>query len=172
MVSCVEVSKSGVVVELGAGTGVITLMMLDAGISADRIIAVEKSRHLADALRRSIPGITVIEGNAIELTDLLRSFAEPIDTIISSLPLRSLPNEARQTILEQIPQLLSQRGRFVQFTYDIVSKDYYPSFYHSIHRHIVWRNILPAKVEVFTFSEGSRGFNPALPNKPADKING
>jgi phosphatidylethanolamine/phosphatidyl-N-methylethanolamine N-methyltransferase len=152
MVSCVELSDSGVVVELGAGTGVFTQMMLDDGIPGDRIIAVEYCSHLARLLREKFPEITVIEGNVLELANLLQSTAGPIDTIISGLPLRSLPDEISQAVLDQVPELLSRRGRFIQFTYDIVGKDFYPSRYQADHSKIVWRNVPPAKVEVFSFS--------------------
>lgn len=155
MVSCVALSQSGIVVELGAGTGVFTQMMLDDGIPGNRIIAVECCSHLVRLLREKFPEITVIEGNVLELASLLRSTEGPIDTILSGLPLRSLPDEISQAVLDQVPGLLSRRGRFIQFTYDIVGKGFYPSRYHVDHSQIVWRNVPPAKVEVFSFSGSS-----------------
>lgn len=155
MASYITLSENGLVVELGAGTGMITQAILDKGISPDQVIAIECVPHLIRQLRDQFPNITVIEGDATHLTDLLKNQTRPIDTIISGLPLRSLPKETGQAILAQIPALLSDRGKFVQFTYDIRRDEgnYYPSYYRLIDSAIVWRNIPPAKIDVFTFSQ-------------------
>ena len=154
MVSYVKSSEEGLVVELGAGTGVVTEAMLLAGIAPQRIIAVEYVPHLARRLSERFPDIEVIEGNAIHLDKFLAHKARPLDTIISSLPLRSLKKSVRETVLEQIPAILAPDGRYIQFTYDIRSDaSYYPSNYILQQSAIVWRNIPSAKVEMFTFSD-------------------
>lgn len=154
MASYITLSEKGLVVELGAGTGMITQAILDTGISPEQVIAIECVPHLIRELRHQFPSITVIEGNAAHLTELLKNQKQPVDTIISGLPLRSLPKETGQAILAQIPALLSHQGKFVQFTYDIrrYEKNYYPSYYHLLDSTIVWRNIPPAKIDVFNFS--------------------
>lgn len=63
----------GLVVELGAGTGAVTRVLLERGISLDRLVAVEKSGPLAEVLRRRFPELTVIRGDA----SLLATFDPP-----------------------------------------------------------------------------------------------
>ena len=152
MVAHIKFTDETLVVELGAGTGVITQAMLDCGIPSQQIIAVEYSPHLVKKLRQGFPGITVIEGDAAHLVALLKDKAQPVGTIISGLPLRSLPVEMKDSILTAISDVLSVKGRYIQFTYDIrKNKDsYYPDHYKLAESAIVWRNIPPAKVGVYT----------------------
>ena len=52
----------GLVLELGAGTGVISKAFLDAGLSPRRLTAVEIDPNLADHLRQSLPNVSVLAG--------------------------------------------------------------------------------------------------------------
>jgi len=150
MASHINLSAEGFVVELGAGTGVITKAMLMSGVDLKQIIAIEYASSFARKLRKRFPDIEVIEGNAANLTQLLDEKSQHVDTIISSLPLRSLPEETVQSILSEISSILSPDGRYIQFTYDIRSdSSYYPENFHLERSKIIWRNIPPAKVEIF-----------------------
>jgi phospholipid N-methyltransferase len=154
MASYISVPTNTLIVELGAGTGVITEAVLGRGFSPKRIIAVEYSPHLVKGLQARFPEITVIEGNAAYLTELLKGQKQPVGTIISSLPLRSLPSKVRDNILAEIPLVLSQRSQFIQFTYDITNyKSIYPENYLLYQTTIVWSNIPPAKVNVYRVSK-------------------
>ena len=51
-----------IVVELGAGTGVISRALLDAGLPPERLHLVEIVADMADHLRAALPGVRVIEG--------------------------------------------------------------------------------------------------------------
>lgn len=148
MASFIDKTKPGLVVELGPGTGVVTKAILDAGIAADKVIALEVNSHFADPLRKRFPGITVIEGNATHLSSLLEN--KNVSTIISSLPLLSLSPDDREKILAEIQKILSPDGRFIQFTYSRKTKEnFYPSAFVLSSSFTVWRNIPPARVMVF-----------------------
>lgn len=153
MASYISAPENTLIVELGAGTGVITEAILEKGISPKRIIAVEYASHLVQTLKERFPNITVIEGDAVHLTQLLKNQTLPVSTIISSLPLRSLPTKVREEILAEIPHVLSEQGQYIQFTYDITNyKNIYPETYHLTQSTIVWRNIPPAKITKYTLS--------------------
>ena len=153
MASYIPLSQQGLIVELGAGTGVITEAILKHGISPERLILIESSSDLVNDLREHFSNVKVIEGHAEDLITLLKEQPEPIIAIISSLPLRSLGHITTQRILEQIPQVLSKQGIYIPFTYDLrKGSSFYPSHYHLIQSEIVWKNIPPAKVEVYTFA--------------------
>ena len=150
MASHVKLSNESFVVELGAGTGVITKAMLMSGVNPKQIIAIEYASRLANQLQENFPDIEVIKGNAADLIKLLDEKSQHVDTIISGLPLRSLPEETVQSVLSEISSILSSGGRYIQFTYDIRSdSSYYPENFHLKRSKIIWWNIPPAKVEVF-----------------------
>lgn len=153
MASYIMAADNELVVELGPGTGVITQAILDHGIAPQQIIAIEYNLQLAKSLQKRFPNITVIQGNAADLKELLSQQTKPIRTIISGLPLRSLPKKIVGDIVAAIPEVLSEQGQFIQFTYDIRKNDcFYPTSYQPKKSTIVWRNIPPAKVEEYTFN--------------------
>ncbi len=150
MASYVIFSQNQLVVELGAGTGIITQAMLHRGIPATRIIAIESSSFLAEKLRQRFPKINVIDGDASHLVAFLKNEKRPIGTILSGLPLRSLEKEMTDHILSNIPLVLSPQGRYIQFTYDLRNNtNFYPPQYQLLRTKRVWANIPPAKVEVY-----------------------
>lgn len=154
MANCIDKNKSGFVLELGPGTGVITKAILACGIPDQQLISVELSSDFARALKKQFPLITIIEGNATHLTELVKD-KKPIHTIISSLPLRSLSKENRELIFSEISKILMPNGQFIQFTYSMKKdKHYYPNHFKLIHSFIVWRNIPPARVTVFQINVG------------------
>ena len=59
------------VLELGAGTGVISRALLEDGVPPERLIVVEIVPEMANHLREVLPGVLVIEGDARKLPDLL-----------------------------------------------------------------------------------------------------
>ncbi len=143
-------NREGVVVELGAGTGVITQALLSAGVQASNIIIVESSASFVKKLRRRFPAIRVIEGNAADLMTLLSFEKREVHTIISSLPLRSLHKPMAESILQQINLRLSQDGRYIQYTYSFNDDPFFAlANYRRIISKRVWMNFPPARVEVW-----------------------
>src|SRR6185437_8433213 len=59
------------VLELGAGTGVMSRALLEGGVPPERLIVVEIVPEMAAYLRRALPGVLVLEGDARELPSLL-----------------------------------------------------------------------------------------------------
>ncbi len=60
-----------IVLELGAGTGVVSRALRRGGVPADRLVVVEIDPAMAAHLRALLPGTQVIEGDARSLPDLL-----------------------------------------------------------------------------------------------------
>src|SRR5271168_1523639 len=80
------------VLELGAGTGVISRSLLAGGIPADKLVVVEIVPSMVTHLRRLLPGAQVIEGDARRLSDLLpSSWHGRFGTVICGIPLVLLP---------------------------------------------------------------------------------
>lgn len=150
----VPLNKSGFIIELGAGTGVITRALLECGVSPKKLIVIELSATLAEHLHEEFPNILIIQGDARKLTGLLDTHYHPIHTIVSSLPLRSFSTETIKTIGEQLIDVLQPQGSFIQFTYNLFGKPLSPSdHFHLIHSKLIWQNLPPARVETFRYEK-------------------
>jgi phosphatidylethanolamine/phosphatidyl-N-methylethanolamine N-methyltransferase len=113
-----HVADDSAVIELGAGTGAVTRALLAGGVPKERLLLVERDGDLAQFLRESFPGVTVIKGDAAELVQLLpECWRGRVSTVVSSLPLMSFPKAVRHAIAEAAFGVLSPGGRFVQYTY-------------------------------------------------------
>lgn len=147
---------TGYVVELGPGTGVITHALLESGIAPERLIAVEFSNELAEHLQKRFSNIKVIQGDAANLSDLLGVYSNKVSTIVSGLPLRSLPTVMTEQILQQVAAVLVKGGRFIQFTYGYrVLNEIFPAHFYRIYSKWIWRNLPPARVDIYFVSPQS-----------------
>lgn len=141
--------RSGLLVELGAGTGPVTEALLRHGVDPRQLVVVEKSESLAESLKERFSGVLVLCCGAEELRALLPT-DQPVRAIISSLPFRSLPQEVSLRIMHEVDATLAPGGLFVQFTYALFGEmPFVPRYFRKIRSHVVLYNIPPAKVEVF-----------------------
>jgi phospholipid N-methyltransferase len=141
--------RSGILVELGAGTGPVTEGLLRRGVPPERLVVVEKSPVLAECLSKRFPSVNVICCGAEELRNHIKG-EEKIRAIISSLPFRSLPFDVGSAIMTEIEAALSPGGLFVQFTYALIGEMLHvPPTFKKVRSHLVLYNLPPAKVEVF-----------------------
>ncbi len=114
--------EDGIVVELGAGTGVVTRALLSAGVPPDKLIAVELDAEMADFLRESFPHIAVVEGSAFGLGELLPPGAiGQIRAVVSGIPISLLPFEQQRELVSVILSLLPQGRPFVMYSYRLSS---------------------------------------------------
>lgn len=150
MASYVPQSKTGYIVEIGAGTGVVTKEILKLGVAPDKIIVIEDSEHLVTLLVKRFPNIKIIHGNAVDLAKLLGEYQNKVDTIVSSLPWRILPPTTTEKIIQQIDQVLKKDGIYIQYTYAF-KKSIFDRMkrYKKVHSKKVWFNLPPARIDVF-----------------------
>ncbi|MEV4751951.1 methyltransferase domain-containing protein [Streptosporangium sp. NPDC049248] len=115
--SVVPATPGAVVVELGAGGGVISDAIRDRLPPGGRQLAVEVNEGMVSHLRRSRPWLEVIAADAGDLGKLLRQAGlSHADAIVSSLPW-TLFEEARQRrVLEEISASLVPGGTFSTVT--------------------------------------------------------
>ena len=149
MASQIPLDCQGIIIELGAGTGVVTEALLAHGIDPKRIIVIDQLPSFVAKLRQRFPMIKVIEGDAIYLTQFLKD-TSGVEAVVSSLPLLSLPKAAAEIILGEISQVLSPGGLYIQYTYSYKENKFETlKSYKKIHSKRIWRNIPPARVDVF-----------------------
>jgi phosphatidylethanolamine/phosphatidyl-N-methylethanolamine N-methyltransferase len=144
---CVELARPGPVLELGSGTGSLTRGLMRAGCPPDRILAVEREPRFAAMLRRDLPGVTVIEGDATEIRGYLAGRVERLCAVVSSLPIKWFPLLAQRAVVDPCLDLLGPGGRFLQLTNAFCSPlpiDRLGIAGCEIGR--VWLNMLPAQI--------------------------
>jgi phosphatidylethanolamine/phosphatidyl-N-methylethanolamine N-methyltransferase len=117
MARLVDLNRPGAVLELGAGTGSLTRGLLRAGCPPERLIAVEREALLAAALRRNLPGISTIVGDAMALADELAACRiDRLCAVVSSLPIKWFPVSVQRAVVEPCFARLGPGGRFLQMT--------------------------------------------------------
>lgn len=105
------------VIELGAGTGVVSRALLAAGLPAERLFVVEIVPEMAGHLRRTLPGAQVIEGDARLLPDLIpAAWHGRIGSVVCGIPLVLLPFAEQRRFLDAIEAVAPGRG-FLHFSY-------------------------------------------------------
>ena len=144
MASKVDPARAGLVIELGAGTGVVTSALLDRGIDARRLVAIELGEYFVNLLRQRFPSVKVVQGDAMNFGAYLPLRA-PIAAIVSGLPLLNFSKARRHELIAGALRALGPGGRFIQLSYGwrppITS-----AFGKKPEKMIVWRNLPPAHI--------------------------
>jgi phosphatidylethanolamine/phosphatidyl-N-methylethanolamine N-methyltransferase len=141
------------VLELGPGTGAVTDALLKDGLREDRLLAIEKNPALAKILRKRFQNAQIITGDAWDLDKLLAELPRPVESVgavISSLPLLNFPKEQADALAQKIRAILEPRGRWVQYSYQIVKdRSRGGEDFRLLASKIVWFNLPPARVSVY-----------------------
>ncbi len=141
---------AGPVLEIGAGTGVVSEALLVRGVPAERLTLLEYDPDLTRHLRTRFPRVHVIEGDAFDLTHSLGPrYAAPFGAIVSGLPLLNHPPARRRAFIEGVMGRLLPGAPFVQFSYGGRPPVPAPPGYSVIRAAMVLANIPPAKVWVY-----------------------
>ena len=141
---------SGQVVEFGPGTGRFTEAILARGVPAANLTLFELDEEFVPYLRQKFPGVTVHQLPAQEAANQITG---TVGTVISGLPLLSMPHEVREGIVAAAFHILAPRGRYVQFTYGPrppLPAEQIESLKLKVDRGVkVWANLPPATVYRF-----------------------
>ena len=144
-------ATTGVIVELGAGTGAVTKEILYLGFDPKLLYSFELDSKLYSVLKNKFPHTNILNENAVSIDSFLAERNLIPCSFVSSLPLLSLPKDVVTEILTKVEDLLPSGGRFIQFTYNLNRKPSDLGFKKM--RHIncsrVLINIPPARVDVF-----------------------
>jgi phosphatidylethanolamine/phosphatidyl-N-methylethanolamine N-methyltransferase len=118
MAEQIDPSAPGAVIELGGGTGSITAALLDSGIAPGNIVVLEREAALCRLLRKRFPEVRVMRGDARDLARLLaRAEIHQVKTVVSGLPLLSMPLGVERAVIAAAFKVLPEDGALVQFTY-------------------------------------------------------
>lgn len=160
MAAGVPKDTDGLVVELGAGTGTVTQELLRSGIHPQRLIIVEKSRRMAQLLQRRFPNLHVIQGDASNLPSYLPP-EKRIDCIVSSLPLISLKEQTRRSLIQAMYTTLHDGGLLIQYTYSWRDSNIHlQKTFSCIGSKKVWNNVPPARIFRFVCKKNNNSGSP------------
>ena len=148
MAKQIRLSPGEAIVEIGAGTGVVTAALLEAGVPRDALYVVELDPRLAEYLRKRFPGVEILQGDAAKLPELLPAHrVGRIASVVSSLPIRPMPKSVQKSIVEAAFAVMKPQGNFIQYTYPPFSPLRDPSLnIRGTRLGRIWANVPPAAV--------------------------
>jgi phospholipid N-methyltransferase len=161
MLEPLTLARTRIALELGAGTGAITHVLLDQLSPHARLLVLEINPRFFECLRRSIsdPRVILIHSSAENLdSELRRRGIHQVDAVTSSLGLAFMPDRERQALFQRLSPFLHPKSVFTQYQYihglqfvdgQLCRFNLRPlldRYFGSVQSKIVWRNLPPAFV--------------------------
>jgi len=140
----VDISRDGLVIELGPGTGVVTEALLKRGVPPERLVAIEQEPSFVQLMRRRFPGVGICQGDALDFVDSVSAGAR-IASIVSGLPLLNFLLPVRRSLLRRALASQARGGSFIQLSYSW-RPPVPPEPGMMLNKKVVWRNFPPAHV--------------------------
>lgn len=150
MIKPIDFTKAKVLVELGAGDGVVTKHIL-ANMRPDAILlAFELNSAFCDKMREiNDDRLVVIEDDAMKVQSYLEQYDhQEADYIISALPFTIFPEELSYKIIRKCKEVLKPSGLFLQIHYSLIPKKMYQKIFGNVKLNFVPINVPPAWVMV------------------------
>ena len=152
MIGPVDFKKANVIVELGAGDGVVTEHILNKLKPGSKLFAFEVNKAFCDMMRDKFKNddrLIVVEESAANIAAILQKHnIQQADYVISAIPFVSLPDELGYEIVNACKSALKPQGLFVQIHYSLLMKKMYKSVFGNVDVSFVPLNIPPAFVLV------------------------
>ena len=152
MIAPVPETYRGQIIELGAGSGVLTLR-LAARCPEARILACEINPTLARDHRHNLAGagfngrVELFAGSAADLLSAVgKSGVEKPGFIISGIPLGNLGREKALALIDTIHQTLGEGGFYIQFQHSLLDRRKIRTRFPNLRTVPVFLNFPPAVV--------------------------
>lgn len=148
MIKPVDFTKARIIVELGAGDGVVTKHILKKMHKDALLLSFELNSAFCEQMREIKDSrLIIIEDDAEKIGVYLEKYGhEKADYIISALPFTLFPEEVTYRILNNCKKLLSPEGVFIQIHYSLLVKKIYQNVFEEIKLNFVPINVPPAWV--------------------------
>jgi phosphatidylethanolamine/phosphatidyl-N-methylethanolamine N-methyltransferase len=138
-----DLSRPGLVVELGPGTGAVTAALIRR-VGAPRILAIEREPSFIAPLKTRFPSLDVRCGDALSFERFLPPDAM-VAAVVSGLPLLHFPHAARHALLERALACQEAGGLFIQLSYSW-RPPVKPGEGVTLSKRAIWQNFPPAHV--------------------------
>ncbi|MCP3964862.1 MAG: ribosomal RNA adenine dimethylase domain-containing protein [Lentisphaerae bacterium] len=156
MLTGTNIESAQNVIELGPGTGVITMEILTSIGHQAKFFAVELDSHIYEEFRRHWPHVKIYHDSAENLGDIMKKDGMTrADVIVSGLPWAAFPQSLQKTILKEVVESLPENGYFTTFAYlqgmmlpaaRRFKKMLKKEFSEVSTSKVIWKNIPPAFV--------------------------
>ena len=161
MLRPLPLKRTRVALELGAGTGAITRLLLDQLPPQATLLVFEINRSFVDCLRQTIsdPRVVLIHSSAENLdSELRRRGFQRVDVVVSSLGLAFMPNRERPALFQRLSPFLHAQSVLTQYQYihgmqftkgrlrRLNLRSLLTRYFRSVQSRIEWRNLPPAFV--------------------------
>lgn len=150
MIQFIDFKEAKVIVELGAGDGVITKHILEKMRPDAKLIVFEVLDTFIPALQQiNDPRLVIAHDSAEKIGEYLANLgAKEADYIISALPFVVLPDELGERIIGEAAKYLKRGGHYVQLHYSLLAKKLYEKAFGNVDINFVLLNIPPAFIMV------------------------
>lgn len=144
----IDFDRPGTIVELGAGTGPITVEILERLRPHHRFVMVENDPDFCEILRRRFPNTPLIQADASNLAEpLARMGIKKVDYVVSGLPTPNMPTRSAIRLWQWLQEALTPSGLFIQITNaPLLYRKFYRRLFESAEHQMVLLNIPPGGV--------------------------
>lgn len=141
-----KIHQAKVIVELGAGDGVLTKRILDRMPDDCKLIAFEINDMFVDTLSAIDDDRLVIAADSAENIRqyLDQEGLEQADIVYSAIPFSVFPKELARSIVTKSKDVLAPGGEYLQIHYSLIEKKLYESVFGSVEIFFQPLNIPPA----------------------------
>ena len=148
MIRTVPDDKDVIIVELGAGDGVITHHLLKKLTPGSKVISVELNPKLWNTLKTiDDPRLIAINDDMDNLVNILEELGiKEINQMICAIPFALLPKAQVKEFLLKHKSLIKPGGKFIQLHYAPNLFSFYKEIFGSGKLHFVLSNVPPAFV--------------------------
>ncbi len=145
MMNDISFNKNIHIVELGAGTGCMTLSLLNKMSSDSRLTSFEINSTLFEKLNQvDDKRLINVNDSATMLSDYIRE--QTVDYIVSGLPLANIRMKEKTGILDACCRILKPYGSYIQFQYSLNDLGLLKSKFAFVNCDFTFRNFPPAFV--------------------------
>lgn len=128
----IDFESAELIVEYGAGNGIITDEILNRLKPSAKLICFEINEVFYKELKTiNNPQLVVLNTSAEDIEEeIIKLNFSQVCYVVSSLPLAILPYEVSESIIEKSKKLLKKHGKFIQFQYSTKSLKQFKSFFN------------------------------------------
>jgi phospholipid N-methyltransferase len=148
IMAAIDWERAGVIVELGAGTGVVTRAINSRRVHGSMFISFEKDEQMRHDLQKRFPDIAVGSDAFHLLLELQKLGYSHADCIVSCLPFANFNRRQQSQLLASIYTALRPGGMLIAFQYSLQLQSQLEAVYEDVECQFVIRNIPPAFVYV------------------------
>ena len=138
----IDFERADVVVEIGAGTGVITREILNSLREDARLIVFEVNEDFCDQLRAT--GDSRLTVHNISALDMRRVMEEKAEYLVSGIPIATLSRPEFSRLCSEVQEVLDPSGVFIQLQLSLISYGRLRRFFRDVSIGFTLRNTPPA----------------------------